>query len=60
MSRRRPDWAADEARRAYDLMQPPVTREVAVTFLAATLRLASQRGAIEGAKKPAPTKDTLV
>ena len=49
MSRRK-DWATDEARRAYDLIQQGISRDVAVNYLSGILRTAAARGAIEASK----------
>lgn len=58
MGKRR-DWSIEQARQTHDLMQG-LSREVAVNYLASVLKMASQRGAIEGAKAngaaPVPVK----
>ena len=62
---RKIDWALAQARDIYAVMQGGASKDVSINYLAATLRLASQKGAIEAAKadgaaKPKAEKETLV
>ena len=56
MSKPRIDWALSQARDIYAIMQGGASKDVSINYLAATLRLASQKGAIEAAKANGTTK----
>lgn len=48
---KRKDWTVDGARNVADIvLQPGISREIAVNYIASALRMAHQRGSIEATK----------